>query len=523
MIGHRLRNRYEIIEHLGDGSTATVYKAIDHRLAREVAIKLLLPQVRESTRKRFFQEATSVAQLNHPNIMAIYDIDEDGDRHFLVVEFVEGTSLAHYVPSAPELVVRLGVQIAQALQYAHERHIIHRDIKPANIQVTPEGQIKIMDLGLALPHDAKRVTAHGMVIGTPAYLSPEQAQGIKLDHRTDIYSLGIVLYEMATGQLPFNADDIGALLLQQVKAAPPPPRLISSEIPVSLENVILKALEKNPNRRFQSCGAMAAALDAAIPEVTESESDTLTKRPAWADTLQAAAQARQQAFTPQKRTLRIILADDHALLRTTLANLLEMHDEFVVVAEAGDGETALQQTLSILPDVLVLDLNMPGKGGLDILPHVRERAPQVKVLVLTGRDEDAYIMRALRSGAHGYILKSSDENDLITALRKVMQGELALGRGVAEKIVGGMLSPNASADSRLSESDLQILLYIAAGYENEVIGKTLNISLIALIEQLADILDKLNASDRHSAALTAIREGYILLEDVHTLASPRKS
>ena len=152
MLGRKLRNRYQIIEHLGDGSTATVYKAIDERLGREVAIKLLLPQVRESTRKRFFMEATAAAQLNHPNIMAIHDIDEDNGRHFLVVEFVEGASLSHYVPSSPDLVVNLGRQIALALQYAHERQIIHRDIKPANIQVTPEGQIKLMDLGLALPY-----------------------------------------------------------------------------------------------------------------------------------------------------------------------------------------------------------------------------------------------------------------------------------------------------------------------------------------------------------------------------------
>ncbi|MCL4256610.1 MAG: serine/threonine protein kinase, partial [Anaerolineae bacterium] len=305
MIGHKLRNRYEIREHLGDGSTATVYKAFDERLEREVAIKMLLPHVRESTRKRFFQEATSAAKLNHPNIMAIFDIDQEGDRHFLVVEYVDGLSLSAYVPASAEVIVDLGSQIANALQYAHERQIIHRDIKPANIKVTPAGQVKIMDLGLALPHDAKRVTAHGMVIGTPAYLSPEQAQGMKLDNRTDIYSLGIVLYEMATGQLPFNADDIGALLLQQVKQAPPPLRNITPTIPMALENVILKSLEKNPNRRYQSAAALASALEATFNPTTEDEMpvdvDTAHKRPAWADTLQTAAQKRES--NTRKRTL----------------------------------------------------------------------------------------------------------------------------------------------------------------------------------------------------------------------------
>ena len=230
MIGQTLYNRYEIIEHLGDGSTATVYKAVDSRLGRLVALKVLLPHVRSTTRSRFFQEAHAAAQLNHPNIMAIYDMVEDHDQPFLVVEYVEGVPLSDYIPSPVETVVNLGYQMAMALYYAHERQIIHRDIKPANIHVTPEMQVKIMDLGLALPREATRVTAEGMIIGTPAYLSPEQAQGHKLDPRTDIYSLGIVLYEMITGQLPFDADEISALLLQQVKQPAPPPRLIVPEI-----------------------------------------------------------------------------------------------------------------------------------------------------------------------------------------------------------------------------------------------------------------------------------------------------
>lgn len=519
MIGHKLRNRYEIREHLGDGSTATVYKAFDERLEREVAIKMLLPHVRESTRKRFFQEATSAAKLNHPNIMAIFDIDQEGDRHFLVVEYVDGLSLSAYVPSSPEVIVDLGSQIANALQYAHERQIIHRDIKPANIKVTPAGQVKIMDLGLALPHDAKRVTAHGMVIGTPAYLSPEQAQGMKLDNRTDIYSLGIVLYEMATGQLPFNADDIGALLLQQVKQPPPPLRNIVPTIPMALENVILKALEKNPNRRYQSAAALASALEASLNPTAEDEMpvdiDTAHKRPAWADTLQTAAQKRDSGT--RKRTLRIILADDHTILRKSLANLLETHDEFVIVAEAGDGESALQQTVSIVPDVLLLDLNMPIRGGLDILPEIRRTAPSVKVLILTGREEDAYIVRALRAGAHGYILKSADEGDLVEALKKVAQGQLVLGRGVAEKIVGGVLSDQAPDSVRLTDLDQRVLLHIASGKENDEISKELNIPLIELIEQIANIMKKLGSKDRYATALKALREGYILLDDLHDL------
>jgi serine/threonine protein kinase/DNA-binding CsgD family transcriptional regulator len=511
MIGRKLRNRYEIMEHLGDGSTATVYKALDERLGREIAVKLLLPHVRETTRKRFLQEATSAAMLNHTNITAIYDIDEEDDRPYLLMEYVEGVSLAYYIPSDAPRLVDLGKQIAGALQYAHERQIIHRDIKPANIKVTSKGIVKIMDLGLALPNDAKRVTAHGMVIGTPAYLSPEQAQGLKLDHRTDIYSLGIVLYEMATGQLPFNADDIGALLLQQVKQSPPPPRIVNSDIPPALEAAILKTLEKNPDRRYQSAAALFEALDSVLQTNsaqlanTDDANEPVNRQTKISDTVN------------RQRTLRVILADDHTLLRKSLAGLLETHDDFVVVAEAGDGESALQQTVSILPDVLVLDLNMPGRNGIDILPEVRSQAPKVKVLVLTGRDEDVYIVRALRAGAHGYILKSANEDEMIDAIGKVVQGQLVLGRGIAEKIVGGMLSPNTPDDEKLNDTDQKILLYVAAGYDNAEIARRLDIPLPELIEMFARVMNITGADDRHAAALTALRTGQILLEDLHSL------
>jgi len=523
MIGRKLRNRYKINQHLGDGSTATVYKALDERLGREVAIKLLLPHVRDTTRKRFFQEATSAAQLNHPHIMAIHDIDEDDGRNFLVMEYVDGVSLTHYIPSSAELVVDLGVQIAEALQYAHEREIIHRDIKPANIKVTPEGQVKIMDLGLALPREAKRLTATGMVIGTPAYLSPEQAQGLKLDHRTDIYSMGIVLYEMATGQLPFNADDIGALLLQQVQQPPPPPRLIVSDLPTALENVILKTLEKTPTRRFQSCSALASALEASLPlgSLREKGDTGPLLSGHIGDTAQMAGAPTSEIASRRRRTLRVILADDHTLLRRSLAALLETHDEFVVVAEAGDGDSALQQTLSIMPDILLLDLNMPGKGGLEVLPVIREQAPEVKILVLTGREEESYIVRALRAGAHGYLLKSTTETDLLDAIQKITAGQMVLGQGVAEKVTGIVTGTDNRPD-KLNETEQQIMLHVAAGYTNDAISKRLDISMVDMIEMLAKIMDKLGAKDRHSAALVAIRKNEILLDDLHDLEKPQE-
>ncbi|HLV36429.1 MAG TPA: protein kinase [Spirillospora sp.] len=507
MIGKTLLNRYHVIDHLGDGSTATVYKAVDTRLGRQVALKVLLPHVRSTTRSRFFQEARAAAQLNHPNIMAIYDLVEDYEQPFLVVEYVEGVPLADYIPSMPDVVVDLGYQIAMALDYAHTRHIIHRDIKPANIQVTPQKQVKIMDLGLALPREATRVTAEGMIIGTPAYLSPEQAQGHALDHRTDIYSLGIVLYELATGQLPFDADEISALLLQQVRQPPPPPRLIVPSLPVNLEMVILKALEKQPSRRFQSSRILAEALQDSLKATIPADAPTAVKRPA---SLTGTLEQRPQPV------IRLVLADDHHVLRRALVSELDTRPEFAVIGEASDGDTALQKTLELKPDVLVLDLNMPGKGGLEVLPEIRARAPEVKVLVLTGREESGYIVRALRAGANGYILKAADESELINAILNVHRGHLVLGHGVTEKVVTGLLDDNRPKNS-MNEVERRLLLYVARGFDNEEIARRLSLAMPLVIETLAGVMDKLGAHDRNEAALRALREGHILLDELHSI------
>ncbi len=210
---------------IGEGATATVYKGLDTRLQRTVAVKVLLPYVDSTTRQRFQREAQAAARLNHSNIMAIYDVGEENQQPFLIIEYVEGNPLFSFIPSPPDVVAEFGRQICLALDYAHRQNLIHRDIKPANIHITPTGQVKIMDFGLAITGETKRLTATGRIIGTPAYFSPEQAQGLSLTHRTDIYSTGVVLYELVTGVLPFDADDIGVLLLQQVKKIPSRPAI----------------------------------------------------------------------------------------------------------------------------------------------------------------------------------------------------------------------------------------------------------------------------------------------------------
>jgi DNA-binding NarL/FixJ family response regulator len=214
--------------------------------------------------------------------------------------------------------------------------------------------------------------------------------------------------------------------------------------------------------------------------------------------------------------IRLVLADDHSVLRKALVAELDHRPEFVVIGEAGDGTAALEQTLALQPDVLVLDLNMPGKGGLEVLPLIRAQAPNVKVLVLTGREESGYIVRALRAGANGYILKSSDEDELVDAILNVQKGHLVLGHGVTEKVVTGLLR-DKEVDNEIGAMERQVLLYVARGYDNNSIAQRLNLAMPLIIETLASAMNKLGAKDRNEAALLALRDGHILLDELHTL------
>ncbi len=505
MIGQTLSGRYRIEQFIGEGATAVVYRALDLRLQRPVAVKILLSHVTETTRKRFEREAHAAARLNHPNIMAIYDFAEDNGTEYLAIELIEGRPLYEFIPADSDLVVEVGYQICVALEYAHQIGLIHRDIKPANINLTADNQIKLMDFGLAIPKqgDQKRLTASGTIIGTPAYLSPEQAQGLPLDPRTDIYSLGIVLYEMLTGLLPFDADDIGTILLQQVKKPAEPPTKHNPNIPQALEDVILKALQKKTSQRFQSAKEMGDALYDIKRGIGTSTNDA--NRPTRATT------------PPRTDELRLVLADDHVLTRQSIAYFLDDLEGISVVGQASNGDEAFKLVGELSPDVLLLDLNMPGTNGLVILPEIRKAYPNVKVLVLTGREENALIMNALRSGAHGYILKTSSEDDLEQAVRDVSTGRLVLGQGVAESLVGGMVGPATTANDPLDPMQKDILTLVAAGMSDRDIAHEVGMPESDMQATLMAAIDALGVASRTDAALLALRSGLINIDDVQRL------
>jgi tRNA A-37 threonylcarbamoyl transferase component Bud32 len=258
--------QYEILSRIGRGSVSTIYKGYQPKLERYVAIKVLSPHVvdEEGFLERFAQEARAVAQLDHPNIVPVYDFDQVGDIAYIVMRYVESGTLRSMMMGKPlelDLVVDIATQVGLALGYAHRHDVVHRDVKPSNILVG-EGQWALLtDFGLAkILGGARQLTPSGVGMGTPDYMAPEQAQGLVGDGRADLYSFGVMLYEMVTGRLPFEADSAMAVVVKHITERPPSPRQFNPDLPQAIEQVILTAMDKDPEMRFQTAEKMVTAL-----------------------------------------------------------------------------------------------------------------------------------------------------------------------------------------------------------------------------------------------------------------------
>ncbi len=262
--------RYKIIEKIGGGGMADVYRAEDLVLGRTVALKILHKQFATDAGflERFRREARAAAKLSHPNIVSIYDVGEDKGIYFIVMEYVPGVTLKKIIqkdaPLSTEKTVHIAMQIAKAMEFAHNNEIIHRDIKPQNVIITDNGEIKVTDFGIARAGSTSTMTRTGAILGTAHYISPEQAQGSIVGPTTDIYSLGVVMYEMATGELPFRGENPVAVALKHINETPIPPRNVFADLPVSLEAVIMKAMAKNPNERYRSADELREDLKRVI-------------------------------------------------------------------------------------------------------------------------------------------------------------------------------------------------------------------------------------------------------------------
>jgi serine/threonine protein kinase/DNA-binding CsgD family transcriptional regulator len=439
-----LGQRYEMIEPVGAGAMATVWRAHDRRLKREVAVKTLSDHLvaDREFRERFEREALHVASLSHPNIVTVHDTGVDHSTYFIVMELVEGESLEArlelcrpYMDIEDTLVI--GRQILAALSHAHGHGIVHRDIKPGNILITPEGRAKVADFGVAkAATDRGTLTMRGIFVGTAAYAAPEQLSGRPVTPATDLYSLGCLLYRCLVGHPPFEAEVVAGIVAQHLEVPPRRPRLERPETPLAVEAAILRALEKQPGRRFGSAAEMSAALTTgpALSTVTGTiASDGLGSAPAGAP-----AGARGQP--PGQWSVSIV--DDHPIVADSLVHQLAGAGFEVASAVAMVEDPGLELDV----DAVVCDLNLPGRSGPDAVAYLRELG--TRVLATSGVAPQQAVLDVIVAGAAGYVPKTAAPAVFIDAVTAVADG----GRFVSQDLATCLL---ADADSRpLGRGDL---------------------------------------------------------------------
>jgi serine/threonine protein kinase len=309
-----LLGRYEIVAELGKGAMGVVYRANDPMLNRMVAIKTINTEEAghegmAEYEARFYTEAKAAGGLNHPNIIIIYDIGKSGHLVYMAMEYIEGRELREMLAEGKPLpvaqAVEFAAQVGEGLAYAHQHQVVHRDIKPANIMITPDGRAKIADFGIARMRSSETRTQTGVILGSPKYISPEQVVGKRADHRSDIFSLGVILYECITGSTPFNGEGLSALMYQITNHDPAPPSSSNPQVPVMLDYIIAKVLAKAPEARYQSAADFANDLRECKAQILTGQPGTgtglVTTKPLPVLPLTSAAPAPVEVLEPEAR------------------------------------------------------------------------------------------------------------------------------------------------------------------------------------------------------------------------------
>jgi tetratricopeptide (TPR) repeat protein/predicted Ser/Thr protein kinase len=416
MIGKTI-SHYRVLEKLGEGGMGVVYKAEDTTLRRTIALKVLPPEMmRDPTAKqRFLQEARAAAALNHPGICTVYEIDEADNTSFIAMECVEGRSLREALGSGrftPSQALDMGIQVAAALREAHSKGVVHRDIKPDNIMVTPDGRVKIMDFGLARLAGSTLLTRTGTTLGTAAYMSPEQARGESVDERSDVWSLGVVLYEMATGRQPFVAEQVHAVLYSVLNSDPAPLSSAADGLPRGFDAVIAKALTKERDRRYQSAEDLLEDLKALRSGQQVTIRTIPTKRPSGG----AAAAGRRAGEAGAIPKVLVCEFEN----RTGDASRGDTGRE--IAEHIVEGITKME-TLEVIPTVgAVGDSGSVSDADYVVSGSYRVRRDGLALHADVGdvrRNKALYVIRTALGGEEG-------EHDVIDRLRSRIMGGLAM-------------------------------------------------------------------------------------------------
>lgn len=405
---------YRIVERIGRGGMATVYKAHHPALDRFVAIKVLPDFFAEEEvyRERFQQEARSVARMRHPNILSVFDFSQQGGTTYLVLELVRGGTLAERLGSPMNLhdVVLILRPLATALDHAHAQGVVHRDLKPSNVLMHPDGTPVLADFGIAQMAAAiPRLTASGVVLGTPEYMSPEQAAGEPIGPASDLYSFGIVAYEMLTGRVPFQADTPAAVLLSHLNKPVPPPLELAGELSGHVDAVLRRALAKSPADRYPSATEFVAALTPA----------------AWPTREQAVvgrgANRESRGREVSRPWPKVLVVDDGAAHRELIEACLAGVECDVRLAE--DGPSALQAIESSPPDLVLLDVEMPGMTGYEVCRRIKAEPDLrlVPVVMITALDDTDDRVEALEAGADDFLAKPVEQVELVARVKSALR------------------------------------------------------------------------------------------------------